>query len=188
MRRSPLRSLICAFLLMCAICRLMFGSYAVAQSGSAPACASPEYHQFDFWIGEWDIFDIDDLKTVTAHVRVESILDGCVLKETYEGANGVNGQSFSIFDRTRRVWHQTWVTSHGQLLIVEGQLTNGNMVLSGADKSPDGKDRLTRGTWIAQNGSVRETAVRSTDGGKTWQPWFDLIFKPVGSSHIQKPD
>jgi hypothetical protein len=26
-------------------------------------------------------------------------------------------------------------------------------------------------------GVVRETAVTSTDGGKTWQQWFDLVFR-----------
>lgn len=111
-------------------------------------------------------------------MRVERILDGCVLKETYDGSNGVEGQSFSIYDKTRKVWHQSWVTSRGQLLTIEGRLQDGKMVLSGADKTANGKDRLVRGTWAPANGGVRETAIRSTDGGKTWQPWFDLIFKP----------
>jgi hypothetical protein len=28
------------------------------------------------------------------------------------------------------------------------------------------------------DGAVRETAMASTDGGKTWEPWFDLWFRP----------
>lgn len=179
MSRPPSRSLIRAFLLLYAITALMCGRSVQAQTAGATACSSPEYHQFDFWIGDWEAFDVNTPQTIAAHIRVEPILNGCVLKETYEGAGGTSGQSFSIFDRTRGVWHQTWVTSHGQLLIVEGALTNGKMVLSGSDKAPDGKDRLVRGTWTPQNGTVRETAARSTDGGKTWEPWFDLIFKPA---------
>jgi hypothetical protein len=35
-----------------------------------------------------------------------------------------------------------------------------------------------RGTWKPADGGVRETAIVSTDAGKTWQPWFDLIFRP----------
>lgn len=159
----------------------MCASPAVAQTTPA-SCSSPEYHQFDFWIGNWEVTDVADPKTVSAHARVERILDGCVLKETYVGSSGVTGQSFSIFDRTRGVWHQTWVTSHGQLLVVEGGLTDGKMVLSGADKTPDGKDRLVRGTWSPEKDGFRETAVRSTDGGKTWEPWFDLNFRPVPQS------
>lgn len=182
MSRSPSRAPIPALVLLCTMAALMRASSVEAQTAGATACSSPEYHQFDFWIGDWDAFDVNTPQTISAHIRVEPILNGCVLKETYEGAGGTSGQSFSIFDRTRAVWHQTWVTSHGQLLIVEGALTNGKMVLSGSDKAPDGKDRLVRGTWIPGNGTVRETGVRSTDGGKTWEPWFDLIFKPAAHS------
>jgi hypothetical protein len=47
----------------------------------APApCAAPEFHQFDFWIGDWDTFEID-AKKVVARNRVDLILDGCVLRD-----------------------------------------------------------------------------------------------------------
>jgi len=42
----------------------------------------------------------------------------------------------------------------------------------------DGKSKLIRGTWKSVAGGVRETAVSSTDDGKTWKPWFDLMFRP----------
>lgn len=161
------------------IALLLVAGAAMGQTSSSSACSSAEYHQFDFWIGDWQVSDVSDPQTISARVKVERILNGCALKETYEGSSGVSGQSFSIFDRTRGVWHQTWVTSHGQLLIVEGAWTNGKMVLSGIDKTPDGKDRLVRGTWIPEKDGLRETAVRSIDSGKTWVPWFDLSFRPV---------
>ena len=158
-------------------------SGAKAQGSAKSSCSSPEHHQFDFWVGDWDAFEVADLKTSVARLQVDKILDGCVLKESYSGANGLDGESFSIYDRTRGVWHQSWVTSQGQLLIIEGGLRDGKIVLSGTDKAPDGKDRLVRGTWAPENGGVRETAVRSTDGGRTWVPWFDLIFKRAVDSH-----
>ena len=158
---------------------LLISSRVAGQTSASSACSAPEYHQFDFWVGDWEVTDEGDPRTVRAHARVERILDGCVLREIYEGSSGIVGQSFSIFDRPRGVWHQTWVTSHGQLLVVEGGLTDGKMVLSGADKTADGKDRQVRGTWIPEKDGFRETAVRSTDGGKTWEPWFDLNFRPV---------
>jgi len=52
------------------------------------------------------------------------------------------------------------------------------MVFSGSDRTTDGKERQVRGTWEPINGGVREVAVRSTDGGKTWVPWFDIMFRP----------
>ena len=146
-------------------------------------CAAPDYRQFDFWIGDWDVFDSDNLAIKVARVRVEPILNGCVLRETYEAPDGHQGQSFSIFDASRQVWHQSWVTNSGQLLVVEGAMQAGAMILNGVDRAPDGKERRVRGIWKAASESVRESATRSTDGGLTWKPWFDLLFRPHQDDH-----
>ena len=146
--------------------------------GAAPAaCASAEYRQFDFWVGDWDVFDIENPKTIVARVHVNRILDGCVLHEDYQSTDGVKGQSFSIYDAMRKAWHQSWVTNRGAMLEIQGNMEGTAMVLSGADRTPDGKDRQVRGVWKPVSDGVREMAVRSTDGGKTWMPWFDLIFR-----------
>ena len=140
-------------------------------------CSDGIYRQFDFWIGDWDVFDQDQPAKAVAHARVESILDRCVLHEIYEAADGHRGESFSIYDASRRTWHQTWVTDHGQLLTIEGGIQGDGMVLEGSDQTSDGKTRQVRGTWQRANEGVREVAVRSTDGGRTWTPWFDLVFR-----------
>jgi hypothetical protein len=150
-----------------------------SQEIAKPAsCSAPEYHQFDFWVGDWDAFDAANPVTNVARTRVHRILDGCVLLEDYEGANGLKGQSFSLYDASRKIWHQSWVTNRGQLLVIEGKLEAGEIVLAGVDHATDGEKRYVRGTWKPVKGDVRETAVTSTDGGKTWQPWFDLLFRP----------
>ena len=60
---------------------------------------------------------------------------------------------------------------------IEGKLQVGEMVLTGVDHTANG-ETLVRGTWKPAHGGVRETAVTSTDSGKTWNPWFDLLFRP----------
>jgi len=153
-------------------------SAPTAADASKPAsCAAPEYRQFDFWIGDWDAFDVDNPRIKTARNHVDLILDGCVLREDYEGSDGHKGQSFSIYDASRKVWHQSWVTNRGELLVIEGKFEAGEMVLSGVDRTAAGQP-LVRGIWKPVDGGVRETAVTSTDGGKTWKPWFDLVFRP----------
>jgi hypothetical protein len=72
-------------------------------------CSGPEYRQFDFWLGDWDVFEADKVAAV-ARTRVDRILDGCVLREDYESTNGLKGQSFSLYDASRRIWHQSWAT------------------------------------------------------------------------------
>jgi ketosteroid isomerase-like protein len=139
-------------------------------------CLGPEYRQLDFWLGDWDALEAGKAEVV-ARTRVDRILDGCVLREDYESANGLKGQSFSLYDASRRIWHQSWATNKGQLLTIEGRFEDGAMVLAGAERAADGAERLVRGTWKPISGGVRETAVTSLDAGKTWQPWFDLVFR-----------
>jgi hypothetical protein len=149
-----------------------------ADPATTAACTATPFQQFDFWVGDWDAFRVDKPDLPVARNHVTRILDGCVLLEVYEGTNGLIGQSFSIYDSSRNVWHQSWVTNRGELLVIEGGIRAGEMVLSGVDRSKEGKKRLVRGTWKSVEGGVQETAVRSTDGGKTWDSWFDLVFRP----------
>jgi hypothetical protein len=151
---------------------------ADVQSSKPEACSAPEYRQFDFWVGDWDAFDADNPVKPVARLRVDRILDGCVIREDYQDTNGHKGESFSIYDASRKVWHQSWVTNGGVLLVIEGNIQSGEMVLAGQDRTAEGKERLIRGTWKPVDGGVHETAVTSVDGGKTWQPWFDLVFRP----------
>ena len=153
-----------------------------ASSVSAPDCGTPAYRQFDFWAGDWDVFEVGNSVQV-AHARVVSILDGCVLGENYQGNDGHEGQSFTIYDASRNLWHQSWVTNRGEMLEIEGKIEGDEMVLSGKDQA---KGELVRGVWKPVSGGVRETAVTSTDGGKTWKPWFDLMFlaRPGGKASV----
>jgi hypothetical protein len=167
-RRIVIISIFVGLLAISAACSTSF-----AHPGS---CGDAQYRQFDFWIGDWDAFDPDGAKS--AHVQVTSILDGCVLQEIYEGANGANGRSFTIFDAAKKSWHQSWVTNRGQMLELRGSLHEGAITLRGMDHTATGAQRLVSGTWRAVPAGVRETAMTSVDHGKSWQPWFDILFRP----------
>lgn len=163
-------------LIAAAVC----AAWAAAAPGRAtPAsrCAAAEYRQFDFWAGDWDAYDADDTSKPAARVHVDSIVDGCALREDYRGNNGLVGQSLNIYDAVRKVWHQSWVTNRGQLLVLEGGLHDGRMTLRATEPTENGPV-LWKADWIPQaGGTVRETAEISSDGGKTWKPAFDMIFK-----------
>lgn len=156
------------------------GGQAQATTGSAPAasCSGPEYRQLDFWLGDWDVYEVTDSTQIIARNRVTRILNGCVLRELYEQKNGMVGESYSLWDAARGVWHQSWVTNRGTLLLLDGNLDGDRMVLTGPDKVPDGRPALIRGIWWREGRDVREKADRSTDGGKTWTPLFDIVFRP----------
>lgn len=148
------------------------------QSKPAKPCAAPVYRQFDFFAGDWDAYDVGAPDKIVARNKVGVILDGCVAHEDYHQDDGLHGESYSLYDSSTGMWHQSWVTNHGELLLLDGGLQNGMMIFTGNQKTKDGKPSLLRGVWIPQGKTVRETATRSTDGGKTWQPVFDIVFKP----------
>lgn len=168
----------------------LFTALLISLHGIAPApawsadsvkpapCVAPEYHQLDFWIGDWDVFDVDNPAKQVARVHVDRILDGCVLREDYQDTEGHKGQSFSIYDASRKSWHQSWVTNRGQVLQLDGGLQGGDMSLSAIELTADGKEKQIRGVWKPVAEGVRETAVTSVDGGKKWEPWFELMFRP----------
>ena len=112
---------------------------------SSTPCAGANYRQFDFWVGNWDVFDVERPTVVVAHTRVELILNGCVLHEVYAGLDGHKGESFTIYDATRHTWHQSWVNDHGYLLTIEGSLQGSSMILQGTDHLPNGKPRRVPG-------------------------------------------
>jgi hypothetical protein len=114
-----------------------------AKSKTSAPCGASKYHELDFWIGDWDAFDAIS-STKDARVRVGRILEGCVIHEEYQGIDGRKGESFSIYDASRKSWHQTWVTNRGQLLIIEGNLQGDAMVLAGIDRTTSGDERNVR--------------------------------------------
>jgi ketosteroid isomerase-like protein len=52
------------------------------------------------------------------------------------------------------------------------------LILQGPQISSDGHKEVIRGIWSPQGNGVRETAQTSSDGGATWQPLFDILFRP----------
>jgi hypothetical protein len=76
----------------------------------------------------------------------------------------------------RKHWQQTWVTNRGALMVIVGNFKDGALVLQGDVHLKDGSSVLQRITWKAQGAGVRESAMLSRDGGKTWKPAFDVLF------------
>ena len=52
------------------------------------------------------------------------------------------------------------------------------MVMTAPETHPDGSTSLLRGIWWPDGMNVRSKAERSKDGGKTWSPVFDIVFRP----------
>ena len=154
-------------------------------AGTSPHCSAAEYHQLVFWIGDWDTFESDNPGGPSiARARVEPIAQGCAIHELYEQTDGLVGDSILSYDPVRKQWQQTWVTNRGSLMVLWGNFKDSVLILEGESHQRDGTSVMQRISWKADREGVREWAVLSKDGGKTWAPAFDVLFRKRG----EKPE
>lgn len=149
-----------------------------------PACAAPENRQFDFWVGRWDVYPTGQDKLV-AHSLIEKLYGGCTIRENWMPLNKDGGGSLNMYDPADGRWHQTWQDSSNARAEFDGGLVNGKMVLIGYWKGLGGagKDGWVKMSWSRNaDGSVRQLGERSLDHGTSWQPSFDLTYKPAAAS------
>jgi hypothetical protein len=148
---------------------------APAADPPSKACADPAYRQFDFWLGDWQVFRPDGALAGTNRIARE--YGGCVLHERYTSPKGYTGESLNTYDAGRKRWHQTWVDNEGLLLLLEGQFSGKSMVLEGAVRGTDGATVKHRVTWTPnQDGTVRQH-WESADAKGNWKTVFDGLYR-----------
>ena len=171
----PSRTRFPSVLLVAGICLLSVADLLVAQA--PPACAAAEYHQFDFWVGDWTVTTPQGALAGTN--RIERTVDGCVLQEHWVGSQGGSGTSLNMWVAADKRWHQVWMDASGSMLELKGALEGSNMVMSGehATAGASGGVTIERITWTPQpGGSVRQLWESSKDGGATWTTQFDGVY------------
>jgi len=149
----------------------------------AAACSSAAYRQFDFWIGDWDVTSAGQPAGTNS---IQPIHGGCALKENWQGSGegGISGSSFNIYDQATGKWHQTWVDSSGTLLLLDGGLVDGSMLLNGQKPARDGSGIVQhRISWTPNpDGSVRQLWEASKDEGDSWTVLFDGLYSRASTA------
>jgi len=160
---------------------------SVSAEPSPPAAANqpPPNHgspgaepqQFKFWVGEWNVTTTNG-GNPAGESKVELLDAGCVIFENWKSAKGGSGHSLNVFDLADGKWHQTWIDATGDQVHYIGAWTNGKMEFRADDIATPQKQRaiLTMTFEPRPDGTVRQSGTLSTDGGKTFQPSFDLIY------------
>ena len=146
----------------------------LVQSVALADCNTAAHRAFDFWIGHWQVKTSDG--KVAGTNRIQREYGGCVLHERYTTDRGYTGESLNIYDSARKIWHQTWVDSDGLLLVLEGGVHDGKMVLEGKTVGADSKVTQHRITWTSnRDGTVRQY-WESTDDKGAWVVAFDGLY------------
>jgi len=144
----------------------------LAEKIAKPCLHKPEYRQFDFWAGEWDVKNPQGQLVGTN--SIQRVVDGCLLLENWTSTQGVTGKSVNFFNAETGKWRQTWVDNQGGVLELDGEYKDGALRYTGVTADPDGRKTLERLTFFNLGPDrVRQLWEQSKDDGKTWVITFD---------------
>jgi len=149
-------------------------------------CHAPEYRQFDFWVGDWDVHSPHGPSVGHNLVTLEQ--DGCLIVEHWTSLSGEStGSSFNYFDLRDKKWHQLYIDNSGNagnFPAMAGNFIDGKMVLITNEKQTP----VFRWTWYQLGpGKVRQLAEQSTDGQKTWEIIWDSEYVKVNPIVLKPP-
>lgn len=133
---------------------IAFSFNAIGQSDCA--CCSESNQQFDFWIGEWIVYDA--LGVEVGKNNITKLESGCMLSEEWTGAKGTTGRSYNYFNNADSTWNQLWLDNQGTILNLKGKLESKSIVLRSELKPGKKIDfYYNRITWTPNaNGSVTQ--------------------------------
>lgn len=149
---------------------------ALIEQKRFPCKARPEYSQFDFMLGEWDV-SAPNSGQIVARSRFEKIAHSCAMLESYTQGASYVGSGHHYFDPYLKKWRQTWTDSGGGTGELTGEYQDGALRYQGEVHDLKGTRRITRGTFINVGpDKARQVGEESKDGGKTWQVQFELNY------------
>lgn len=155
---------------------------ADGDASEGPSCADIEFRAFDFWLGRWTVAPNGSDQPIAMN-HIESVAEGCVIRETYTPVTGPMGVSMTTLEPDTGIWHQQWVGGvPGRIHFQGGPVgeLGDTMVLTGFWGNDDeGRPQLIRMTYTyREDGTVRQHGEASVDHGATWSDAFDLIYTP----------
>lgn len=143
-----------------------------------PCMSIPESRQFDFWLGEWDVFVTANMSIKAGVNKITLESGGCVVLESWEATGPHKGVSINYYDPSDSAWHEYWSGSGQDILkFYDGKFENNAMRFKWDSPNQDGTMGLGRLTFSKlDNGNVRQHSERSSDQGKTWQTVYDFTY------------
>jgi len=157
---------------------------ALEQSTAPSTCDTPQHHQFDFWVGDWQVFDAHTNQLV-GFDRVEKHSEGCIIQQNLTLITdlyrrpGVKyrlaGISVNRFDG--ETWLEMWADNQWGAIVLRGMPdANGSMVLISAIPS---RNRDVKLVWEKRpDGTVRILQYVAPAGSGKWEQYGDLIYRP----------
>jgi hypothetical protein len=145
-----------------------------------PCLALSQAREFDFWIGEWDVY-VTGTNNLAGFSRIEKASGGCMILEnwTSKGAAAFEGKSMNFIDPSNNKWKQVWVGSNGTNVseFLNGEYRDGAMRFDFETKDAQNNKQFVHFYFFNESPTqVRQLHETSPDG-KTWTTSYDFTYK-----------
>jgi tetratricopeptide (TPR) repeat protein len=146
-----------------------------------PCAKEPHAHDFDFWIGDWNVYPTGS-QFLVGHSHVESMAGECAILENWTSTQSETGKSFNFYEPQTGKWEQDWIGSGG---FAAGRQRYYNGVYKESAmhftyETTNAKREKHTGNFIFYNidkNTVRQYQDVSADGRKTFTVSYDLTYK-----------
>lgn len=156
---------------------VLISTLSLAQHSATP-CQNPEFKQFDFWLGDWDVASsADGIPRGSSHISKE--MGGCVVWENWTSVGSPYfGKSYNTWNPNLKRWEQYWVDNTAGVMFFHGGLKDGVMDYWTDEVPQPSGEKLLRHLQFFNLGpdKVRQFSQGSTDSGKTWHVEYDLMY------------
>lgn len=158
-------------------------SFAQKLPPASPCISDSIYRQFDFWIGNWEAFNLKDKKAGDS--KISLILDSCIILEEWSGLPQptgfvYKGKSFNTYNVSTKQWQQNWVDNVGGSTNYSfGKFDNGKIIFL-TNPVQYSKDSIVISKLTFFNlgpDKVRQLGEISKDNGQTWSTQYDLEYR-----------
>ena len=152
--------------------------HSLAQSDSPCACCTENHKAFDYWEGDWTVYNTNG--QIVGTNKIVKLQNGCVLKENWEASNGSNtGTSYNYFDSSDNTWNQVWISSTGNVLNLKGNISkDGSMILKSNLVNGTKGTYYNQITWSKNNdGSVTQRWDIMNENNEATSKAFEGIYK-----------
>jgi hypothetical protein len=147
-----------------------------------PCDANPKYSEFDFWVGEWEVYDLKG--NIAGKSKISKILDNCVVLEEWISSSAqqglvFSGKSYNSFNISTNQWQQNWVdNTGGNTEYLTGYFENDAMHFMSRPFLNGKKNCIRKLTFFKlKDGKVRQLGEISSDEGKSWTIEYDLEYR-----------
>jgi len=104
------------------------GTETQAQKKSKKPCTSAAYKQFDFWIGNWNVYDAKN--NLIGKNNVVKMKNACAIQENWHSKTSTStGTSYNYYNAADKSWNQVWIDNQGGSLVLKGFYKQHKMVL-----------------------------------------------------------